>query len=596
MRKINIMALLSFATALCSCGGNSPKVPAAQDGEYTIDIFATNDIHGRYFDSLYIGNQTKSSLLAVSEYMNGVREELGEDKVVLLDAGDFLQGDNAAYYFNYIDTETEHLYARMAKYMKYDAVVVGNHDIEAGHAVYDRMKKELSMPFLAANAVRDNNGKAYFQEYTILQKNGLKVAVIGFTNPNMKGWLSPEIWSGMTFTDLMECAQGVVDKVIAKENPQVVIVATHSGSGAGDGSSLESQGRDLLYSLKGVDFLICAHDHRPYVEQKDGMVLLNSGSHCRNLSHGKITVTMKDGAVESKSIYGDLVTIDKDKVDTTMREAFRADYEAVKAFTLQEVGRLDMPLSTRDAYIGMSDYMNLIHTIGLSCEPAQLSFAAPLTFNGYVNEGTLIYNDLFTIYPYENQLFVVRMTGRQILKYLEYSYEQWIQTVKPSDKGAHILRIAPRDDPRTGSSGWSFTERSYNFDSMAGAYYTVDITKPYGDRVDITRLADGSEFDPADTYCVAMTSYRASGGGDIMKEGAGIDTDNIDEIVEARYPEIRELIYEYLKNHLDIDGNIASVTSEELSQPAVVGEWKFVPEDLAKPLLENDINLLFPKR
>lgn len=591
MKKSSILSFLGLGAILCGCAGNQQKM---QEGEFTIDIFATNDIHGCYLDSLYVGSETRPSLLAVNEYMNGVRRELGDDKVVLLDAGDCLQGDNASYYFNFVDTESRHIFARMAEYMHYDAVVVGNHDIETGHAVYDRIKEQMSVPFLAANAVREDTGEPYFQEYAILDRNGLKVAVIGFTNPNIKGWLSPELWSGMSFTDLMQCAQKEVDKVIAKENPQVVIVATHSGTGSGDGDSLESQGKDLLYSLKGVDFIICSHDHKPYVEQKDSCVLLNSGSHCNNLSHGRITLTLKDGQVQSKTVFGELVPIDKDKVDTVMRDTFRADYKAVKAFTHRKVGCLAMPLDTKGAYVGMNDYMNLIHAIALGCSPAQLSIAAPLTFNGHVRKGTLIFNDLFTIYPYENQLYIVRMRGRQIQSYLEFSYDKWIQTVRPDDKNAHALKIARRDDARNGIKGWSFQEKSYNFDSMAGLNYTVDITKPYGERINITTMADGADFDPEADYNVAMTSYRASGGGFLLRDGAGIDS--VDSLVVERYPEIRELIYEYLLSHTDSEGNITPVTSEELSRPSLIGSWSFVPEDIAQPLLAKDLSLLFGKK
>lgn len=584
--KKYIIAIVGLVASLASC---SKKVG---DGEYTLDLYSTNDIHGRYFDSLYVGNNTKESLLAISEYMKGVRAELGEDKVILIDAGDFLQGDNAAYYFNYVDTKTKHLYARMAEYIGYDATTVGNHDIETGHAVYDRIKSTMKVPFLAGNAIRNDNGKAYFQDYVILDKGGLKVAIIGFTNPDIKSWLAPEIWEGMTFENLLTIVQGKVDQVIAKEKPQVVIVSTHSGTGNGDGSSLESQGLELLASLKNVDFLLCSHDHRATTSKNGETTLINAGSHCRTIGHGTITVTIEDGKVVSKTTSGEIIPIDKTKVDEQMRAKFRADYEAVRAFTVQEVGKLEAPLVTRESLIGMCDYMNLIHTVSLSCEPAQLSFAAPLTYNGTVSEGTLVYNDLFTIYPYENQLFVVKMTGLQVKNFLEYSYEHWINTVSSSKD--LLLKLRNQSDPRTGQTGWSFIGRSYNFDSMAGAYYTVDVTKPYGERVEISKLADGTEFSLEGEYNVAMTSYRASGGGDTMGEGAGIDTDNIDAIVVKRYPEIREVLYEYFKNHKDASGNIVPVTSEELGNPGVVGEWHFVPEEIAGPALARDFERLFP--
>ncbi len=567
-----------FLLALASCCG-------PEDGTYSLQLFTTNDVHGRYFDSLYVDDGVRQSLYAVSRYVDSVRTADGAENVIFVDAGDCLQGDNAAYYYNYVDTVTPHLYARMANYMGYDAVVVGNHDVETGHAVYDRIARQLDMPFMAANALRNDTGKPYFDDYTIVRKNGLKVAILGYTNPNMKNWLAEDLWKGMHFESLIPIVQQDVDKVMAKEHPHVVVVAVHSGTGEGDGSSLESQGLDLYKSLTGVDFLVCSHDHRPAIYTKDGMCLINTGSHCRNIGHGTVTLEIKDGKVVSRKHSAELVPVRKDLVDTEMRDLFRSDYEAVKAFTVKPVGTLARDMRTRDAYTGMCDYMDLLHTLSLSCTPARVSFAAPLTFNGYLEAGTLVYNDLFTIYPFENQLFVVEMTGKEIKDYLEFSYDTWINTVS-GRKGEHVLKISNEPDPRTGQERWSFDGRAYNFDSAGGLVYTVDVTEKYGSRVKIESLADGTSFDMSGKYNVAMTSYRASGGGAIMREGAKVDTDNIESRVVAKYPEIRNILYDFLAGHGSID-------PAAISDPSVIGHWSFVPEKLAGRMLEKDMELLF---
>ena len=572
-----IFTIFLAASAIASCCG--PK-----DGEYTFRLLTTNDVHGRYFDSLYVADETVNALTNIAWYADSIRTADGPDNVILLDAGDCLQGDNAAYYFNYIDTASTHLYARMTEYIGYDAVVVGNHDIETGHKVYDRMVRTMKVPFLAANAIRTDDGKPYFQEYVTLKRHGLNITVIGFTNSNIKGWLSPELWEGMTFESLIPMAQETVDRIVAKEKSDVVIVAVHAGTGAGDGAVLESQGLDLFQSLRGVDFVVTAHDHRPVTYQNDSICLINAGSHCRNLGVGTVTLKVQNGEVVSRSLKAELLTVDKKNVDVKMHEVFREDFEAVKAFTLKEVGQLRTDLRTRDAYSGMSDYLNLIHTLSLGCTPAQISFAAPLTFNGFIESGTLVYNDLFTIYPYENQLFVVRMSGKEIKDYLEYSYNTWINTVSSSDD--RLLKITDRPDPRTGQKSWSFINRSYNFDSAGGLVYTVDVTQPYGQRVTVESLADGSAFEESSEYNVAMTSYRASGGGSIMREGAGIDTDNIASRVVAYHPEIREILYDYLMNN-------GEISPEKIGDPAVIGHWQFIPESLAEKALQRDMDLLF---
>ena len=569
--------LLSLLILAVSCCG--PK-----DGEYVFRVLTTNDVHGRYFDSLYVEDGVRNSLMTAAWTVDSVRTAAGKENVLLVDVGDFLQGDNAAYYYNFVDTTSRHIFARMAEYMDYDAVIVGNHDVETGHAAYDRLRSQLDMPFLAANAIRTDNGEAYFQEYTIVRRHGLKIAIVGFTNPGIPGWLSPELWSGMEFRELLPYAQEVVDRVAAKENPDVMIVAVHGGVGRGNPQQVENPGMSLFQSLEGVDLLLCAHDHRPVVHDADSIALVNAGSHCKYVGQGIVNVTVKDGKVVKKSSDASLITVSPEKADVKMREAFAGDFAKVKEFTVREVGLLEMPLKTIDAYRGMSDYINLIHTLSLGCEPAQMSLAAPLTYDGEVPAGTVLYNDLFTIYPFENQLFVVKMTGKEIKDCLEFSYDNWINTYGPSE--SHLLKIRNVSDPRTGQKGWSFVGRAYNFDSAGGLIYDVDVTKPYGKRLNIKSFADGSAFDEATVYNVAMTSYRANGGGGLLKQGAGIDTGNIGERVVARYPEIREMLYDFIQEH-------GTITPELIGNPAVIGQWEFVPSAIAQKALDADMKLLF---
>ena len=111
------------------------------DGVHSLTVLTTNDIHGHYFDSSYVDDRLSKSLIAVNRLVDSVRTAEGRENVLLIDAGDCLQGDNAAYYFNYVDTVSVHVYSRMVEYMGYDAVAWGNHDVETGHRVYDRVAR-----------------------------------------------------------------------------------------------------------------------------------------------------------------------------------------------------------------------------------------------------------------------------------------------------------------------------------------------------------------------------------------------------------------------------------------------------------------------
>ena len=575
MKRLIYIAFLLLLAACCT-----PK-----NEEHTLHLLTTNDVHGRWFSSDYVGKGTRESLLAVNWYVDSIRNAVGEENVLLIDAGDCLQGDNASYYYNYVDTKSEHLFTRLMAYMKYDAVTVGNHDIETGHAVYDRVNKELKrhgIPFLAGNAIRNDNGKPYFQTYKVFERAGMKVLVLGYTNPHNPAWMDESLWSGMHFVSLIPRVQEDVDMAVAKEKPDVVIVSVHSATGNGKGESIGAQGKDLYDSLKGVDFVVCSHDHKQVIICDGKRALINTGNRAKFLGHGELTVSFKDGKVAGKKISAGLISIDKRKTDPVMKKTFQKEYEMVKTFSTKEIGALAMDLRTRDAYSGMCDYVNLIHTVSLKGSGADISFSAPLTYNSTIKAGVLVYNDLFSIYPFENQLYTLRLKGKEIKGYLEYSYRGWLA---PLGKD-HVLNISHQDDPRNNQSGWSFVNRTYNFDSAAGINYTVDITQPFGKRITIESMADGSAFDPDADYTVAMTSYRASGAGGMLIKGAGIPEEDLDKRILHRYPEIRELLYKFIEEYGLID-NTAIYDAKRN------GSWKFIPEELANERIKADLKLLF---
>lgn len=560
-------------------------LPSYARTSHTLHVVVTGDVHGNWFPRDFTGSGAKlPSLMAVKTAVDSIREAAGSDNVLLIDAGDCLQGSNASYYFNNISTQVPHLYPRLASYVGYDVCIVGNHDVEAGHQVYDRVRSELSsygIPWLGGNAIKDDKSP-YFPEYQVFDKAGLKVLVLGYTNANIDNWVSKEQSRGMSFVSILTRVQESLSSIIDKVSPQVVIVATHTGTGKGDGGQLENEGLDLLGALSGVDLLICAHDHRPYVQNGAHCSLVNSGARAKNIGHTVMEVETSGRRVKDKKVTSELIRIDGRQYDGQMEVLFRPEYEEVRDFSMRVVGKLEVPLKTRDAYVGMSDYVNLIHSVQLSVPEAELSLAAPLTFDGNVKSGPVSFNDMFTVYPYENQLSVVRLTGREILDILEYSYDNWI-----CSEGGHVLRIMEKPDARTGTSSWSFVGRPYNFDSIAGLIYTVDVTASRGGRVKVVSLADGSPFSEDRYYAVAMTSYRANGGGGALPKAAGLNAEAVQKRTIAKYPEIRDLVAEYFERHVDI-------RPELIGDRSVLGQWRFVPEEIAVPALKRDMELIFP--
>ena len=580
MKNLYLKLSLSLLSAafLSSC---------SKEGTYSLYVLCTNDVHGSWFDRTYVDEKPRPSLMAVNSYVNSFRSLYGKDNVLLIDSGDCLQGDNAAFYFNYVDTLGEHLFPRLVSYMGYDAITVGNHDIETGPKVYDKLTKELAsrgIPFLAGNALK-SDGTPYFPEYKLFKKAGMRVLVLGYTNANIQAWLDKSLWPEMEFESLLPFVQERVDKIVKKTRPDVVVVSVHSGTGKGDGQILESQGLDLFKSLKGVDVLLCSHDHNSRVEKRDDMVLLNAGSRAAHLGLARVDCTFEKGKLKSKKLDAQMLEIDPAQSDLAMREYFEPDYQKVKSFTLKKVGSFDEPLVTSEAFFGQSFYMDLIHSVQLEASGADISFCAPLTYNKTIPAGELIYNDLFTLYPYENSLCVMELTGAEIRSYLEYSYANWL-----SEPGSpHILLIDQRQSERYSTGRWSFRYPSFNFDSAAGLNYSVDVSKPQGERIKIEEVIgiEGKKaFDEQARYKVAMTSYRAAGGGDLLLKGAGLSREELDSRLIARLPEIRDMLYRYLSENEGLD-------REKLRAEGRIGRWYFVPENQASKALEKDRKLLF---
>ena len=247
MKKFIIPILALLTAAACT--------PKLRDGDYTLTVLSTNDMHGTFFDSTYAGGGIRRSVFAMNHYIDSVRADQGRENVLLVDAGDCLQGDDASYYFNFVDTTTTHVFSRMMDYMDYDAVAIGNHDVETGHPVYDRVAKDLKkagIPLLGGNYIRDDNGKPYFPLYTVVRRAGLKVLIIGYGNANIKAWLPEELWSGMHFIPVMETIQGDVDALREKLHPDAVVVVMHCATGNGDGSILEAEAMDAFNSVSGI--------------------------------------------------------------------------------------------------------------------------------------------------------------------------------------------------------------------------------------------------------------------------------------------------------------------------------------------------------
>ncbi|MFA7115929.1 MAG: bifunctional UDP-sugar hydrolase/5'-nucleotidase [Bacteroidales bacterium] len=533
MKKLLILFLI---ICLASCSNN-------RSGDIT--ILSTNDVHGTYFPQSFVDTIYKyPSLCQVSETVKEYRDSLGDNHVLLFDIGDGYQGTNASYYANFVDsTSSKHLFSRIVNYMKYDVLVVGNHDIEAGHPVYDRISKEIDASYLACNAISREKKRSYFEPYTIIRKNNMKIAVIGATSPAIASWVSPDKWEGMVFIPIKECVEMYVKEVKKKEHPDFIIVAIHAGVGQGDALNIEQCGEFLAKNLQGIDVIMASHDHIPYINKiyngQDSVLLIDGG--CKSKYISKINLNLKDSAsIITKNVSGCLLHTDIHKLDKDYLNTFRPDYNKIKKFSNAEIGFLNQDLDFSKALNSSCDYMKFIHFIQMKYSDSELSIAAPLNTKGFIHKGKLVYNDLFRLYRFENSLESINMTGKEVKDYLENSYDYQLK-----EKGFY-----------------------FNYDSMAGLNYTVDKSKENGHRINIISMADGGNFNSTKLYKVAINSYRVNGGGGLLSS-VGLNRKILNNRIIKNYPEIRNCIYNYIKEN-------KTINIEEIENNYHIGSWKFV--------------------
>lgn len=553
-----------------------------------IKVLQTSDIHGNLFPENFITLSPYSGGMArISQMLKSYRDKYG-DNLILLDNGDILQGQPSVFYYNYVDTVSPHIAAQVMNYMGYDAGNVGNHDVETGKKVLDRWANDCKMPILGANILDKETGEPHFTPYVTLNRDGVKIAVLGMITPAIPAWLSEDVWSGLTFADMEETARKWIPIIKAKENPDVIIGLFHAGkSGSVLSGFKENPSLEIARNVPGFDIIMFGHDHLR--ENKaitningDTVHVINPANTGQVISEITIKATVDDaGNVTSKTIEGSLANVNSYIPDTDFMATFTPQMHKVFDYVIQPIGFISEPLTSQDSYFGPSKLIDLIHEMQLEYTGADVSFAAPISATTYIKAGPIHMNDMFNLYRYENSLYTMELTGKEIQDYLDYSYSLWTDQLK--DSTDHLMLFKKQFDNGE-SMRAALVNPPYNFDSAAGIKYQVDVTKPAGEKVTIISMADGAPFDFNKIYKVAITSYRGNGGGGHLTKGAGIDSSKLPERIIAKSDkDLRSILADMIRQKHDI-------------APHTLDSWKFVPEDIARHAAKNDSILLFNRK
>lgn len=581
---MNYIKILLLAMTAITCNSQA----MAKQRNVSIKVVETTDVHGMFFPYDFINRKPKTGSLArVSTYVNEQRKTYGNN-LILLENGDILQGQPTCYYYNYIATQERNVVSDITNYLKYDAAAFGNHDVETGHAVYDKWIGELHCPVLGANIINTKTGDTYVKPYITMEREGIKIAVLGLLTPAIPQWLSEDIWSGMRFEEMVSSARKWVKMIQEKEKPDVLIGLFHSGREGGIVTPEydESASLKVAKEVEGFDVVFFGHDHQPYsqtVTNNAGkpVVMLNAGYGAANVAEAEVTLTVdgkKKVSVLNKQTKGQLVDVRNLPVDQQYMKAFEQQTKAVETYVSKQIGTIENTIYTREAFFGSSAFNDLILNLQQQITHADVALNAPLMFNAAIEKGPIRVSDLFNLYKYENKLYVMKLTGKEIKNLLEMSYGLWVNTMTTPEDHLFLLKktMLRGDQEREG-----FQNPFFNFDSASGIDYEVDVTKPNGEKVNILRMTGGQPFDEEKWYTVAVNSYRGNGGGELLTRGAGIPKDSLDSRIIWRSEKDQRY---YLMQEIERMGTI---------NPKPNNNWRFVPEEWVKPAAERDYKLLF---
>lgn len=578
----------SFIAVITGCllvlGTSSANAMTTKEKTIDLKFIETSDVHGSFFPYDFINRKPKAGSLArVATYVNQLRSQHGEN-VILLDNGDILQGQPVNYYSNYVDTTSANIAAQVVNYLRYDAQTIGNHDVETGHRVYDKWVSATHCPILGANVIDTKTNKPYLKPYTILKRGGARIAIIGLLTPAIPNWLGENLWSGLRFEEMLSSARQWMRVVKEQEKADIVIGLFHSGKDGGITTPHYKEDAALAVAreVPGFDVVFFGHDHTRYadaVTNSEGKLVacLDPANNAMSVAQADLQLVKKKGRWCVKESLWKLVDVADLPVDNDFVDHFSAFNETVKAYANRVIGTFENTISTRDSYFGNSAFNDLILNLELSITKADVAFNAPVSFDVAIKKGPVRVADMFNLYKYENQLFVMRLTGKEIRKALEMSYDLWVNTMtSPND---HLLLLDSQtrgDQQRLGFKNFSF-----NFDSAAGIDYEVDVTKPNGQKVKVLKMSNGEPFDENKYYKVAVNSYRANGGGELLTRGAGIAKDDLDDRIVWRSEfDLRHYLMEEIKRLGTLN-------------PQPNTNWRFVPEQWTQEAAKRDRQLLF---
>ncbi|MFG2478050.1 bifunctional metallophosphatase/5'-nucleotidase [Streptomyces fagopyri] len=547
--------------------------PGKKPRTWSFSILGTTDLHSHVFDWDYYTDAAYTDkagnsvgVARIATLVKQQRAAKGADRVLLVDAGDIIQGTSLAYYYARVDPITGtggkrgpvHPMAVAMNAMKYDAAALGNHEFNYGIETLRRFEKQCHFPLLGANALDARTLRPAFQPYTVkrLRVPGapdIKVGILGLTNPGIALWDKDNVSGKMAFTGLVEQSKKYVPRMRAL-GCDVVFLTDHSGL---DGSS--SYGDELPYvenasnlvaeQVPGIDAILVGHTHTEVssytvTNTGTGKDVVLSEPYCYGmrltvfdfeleLAHGQWKVT----STRAQTLNSNAVA-----EDAEITRLLEADHALVVKYVNTPVGTCTADLSAAEACWKDVPVMDFIHQVqmtavatGLSTADAALpliSVAAPFSRTADIPQGDVTIRDVAGLYIYDNTLYGKKLTGAQLKDYLEYAAKYYYRVPSGTTVDTATLTNA--------NSFWD-----YMYDTAAGVDYDIDIAQAEGSRIKNLSYK-GAPVTDDQVFVVAVNNYRANGGSGYPHIAAA-------DIAYSSTNEIRQLMIDYVTSKGTLD-------------------------------------------
>ena len=527
-------------------------------------ILFTTDVHGMVLPYNFLTNSEAS--VSMAQVYTCIEElKSNNENYILLDAGDLGEGQPSTYYYNFVEKGKEHVLGKTINFLGYDALGIGENEIQFGEDIYKRaMPHWYKAPIVCANVYEMATGETIFKPYTIINKGGFKVAVLGLTSPEIYNRLSPITMGTIVFDDLDKAAKYWVNAIKNDEEPDLIVGLLHTNA---------NDAKLLIQEVEGLDLVLCGQDHIGVIDYANDpsfkkVSILQPLPRCQELGKAKIHFKRNEEGGIDKEINVERIDLSKVAPSQSYISEFKNEIKVINDYLDEPLGITAEELDPVDALIGPSPIMNIIHDMQRWNTGVKISITNFVSTYNKVPSGNLSTRDLFNLYRFENRRWTVKMTGKEIKDLLEYSYDNQYATYEESTGYPYLIayELDTIGNVKINNFGPILKTAQYNYLSAAGIDYVIDLTKPAGEKVSILALSEsGEEFNLEETYQVVMPDHLAV--GNLTKNALKWDNMNIGpHMISSHEVDIRRTFADYIREHSPIELNKKS-------------DWKVIPED-----------------